>query len=731
MTKKDIFNARKKMSEFLDAGRLHDAFKVLRRMSEQNLTWEITDKIDAMEKTYSYMLEYAMQGADDPQRAEVYESLVDTLYNIADRLERKSQIAEAPELYYNTLRYYHRVNQNINIAELINKYNSLKSNSDPFSAVLENRKDETDELLKSKESIERDIFTMIWVSFPISESDYMSIKGEILSPVTKVYFKRLLVSALMLSLMQFYDERKLVLIMDAYALEDDMLSTTALVALLLSLYFNRERHLSTKVRAQLNSVRELPKWKTDLKSAFIELIRTRDTERITRKMREEVVPEMLKMAPKIKPDISNGKMDINDIEENPEWQDMLEKSGLANKMKELSEIQEEGGDVFMGTFAHLKAYSFFSEISNWFLPFHTDHSEVKKIGGDDNIIGELINTAFYLCDNDKYSFILSLSSIPQRQRDMMLSQMKTQNEGMAEMLNSTMQLAPTQRRHLINKYVQNLYRFFQLFRRKGDFNNPFKSEINLTQISSIAEDFYGDDTLRLVAEFYFKHKYYKEALSVFHLCEAETKNEAELYQKMGYCEQSIGNFESALEYYQRAEMLDNRSAWTIRRIAACYRLTGQYDRALEFYKRLDAMVPSNFTTTMMLAECYLRTGDLEQALKMYYKAHYLDEKSKVPLRPLAWTLMMAGQLDRSGELYVKVLADNPSGEDYLNLGHLNVLRHDYKQAVNNYKTAIQSEGWDKERFIKQMNVDFREIDNKYINDKTVALIIDSVLYSLD
>ena len=51
---------------------------------------------------------------------------------------------------------------------------------------------------------------------------------------------------------------------------------------------------------------------------------------------------------------------------------MMERSGLAEKLKEMSEIQEEGGDVMMGTFEHLKTFPFFSEPANWFLPFDTD-----------------------------------------------------------------------------------------------------------------------------------------------------------------------------------------------------------------------------------------------------------------------------------------------------------------------------------------------------------------------
>ena len=37
--------------------------------------------------------------------------------------------------------------------------------------------------------------------------------------------------------------------------------------------------------------------------------------------------------------------DINALEENPEWQEMLDKSGITDKLKELTDLQMEGADV--------------------------------------------------------------------------------------------------------------------------------------------------------------------------------------------------------------------------------------------------------------------------------------------------------------------------------------------------------------------------------------------------
>ena len=75
-------------------------------------------------------------------------------------------------------------------------------------------------------------------------------------------------------------------------------------------------------------------------------------------MNEELLPEMMKLGPSLYKKIRQEDLmnDINALEENPEWQEMLDKSGITDKLKELTDLQMEGADVFMSTFSHLKRF---------------------------------------------------------------------------------------------------------------------------------------------------------------------------------------------------------------------------------------------------------------------------------------------------------------------------------------------------------------------------------------
>ena len=88
---------------------------------------------------------------------------------------------------------------------------------------------------------------------------------------------------------------------------------------------------------------------------FLERIKSRETDKITKKMNEEIIPEMLKMNPGLNKKMSDDlhSLDINDLDYNPEWVEYLNESGIANKLKEISELQLDVADVLTRTFSNL------------------------------------------------------------------------------------------------------------------------------------------------------------------------------------------------------------------------------------------------------------------------------------------------------------------------------------------------------------------------------------------
>ena len=736
MTKNEIINNKNHIIRLLNCGRLYDAFAQLRYLSESVMVWEITDEIDQLEKSYQMMLNYAIQGVDDPARESFCKGIVRRMHELLYRVVRCRLLNEESTLYYSTLRF-EQMHPNDSLLKLIDAYNEVVDKTSIYNLITsQSGTQSSTETKKEKEQLEKRIFNRIWTTFPLNSEDEGVLNKVLASNAQSQNFQELLVSALLMGAIEFYDSRRLKLLLNAYANENQYVSVKALIAILLIMYRYNQRIVDDeKLINQINTIKEIANWNKDVKTAYLEFIRTRDTERISKKMQNELIPEMLKLRPDISKKIndSTAMIDMSSLEENPEWEELLNKSGITDKIKELSQLQEEGSDVFMSTFSHLKSFPFFSDIANWFLPFTLDHSLVSDtLGSDVSIVGDLIENAPYLCNSDKYSFLLSMGSIPQSQRQLMLSQFEQQRQAINDAgLSMSALTMPNQRQNMMNKYLQDLYRFFKLFRRKGEFIDPFAAPINLINLPLLSNDLDDIETLTLVAEFYFKRKYYIEALDVYLSLSEKMPPSAPIFQKIGYCYQQNGDIENALQNYEHAELLNAESLWTLRRIAACHRTLGHTQKALEYYKRVENSKSDDLNIALNMGHCYLELGNYEEAIKCYYKVEFLDEKSNRAWRPLAWSLLLSKDFSQSKNYYDKILNDNPTFEDFLNMGHLALAQGQIQDAINYYKKSIKDNKSEIEKLLKSLSEDEKHLEEIGINISMIPYIIDALLYSID
>ena len=739
MVNNEISQSRKRIETLILKHRLHDAFKELKNLCDSSMAWELSEELGRIEQSYRFMLKYAVDGVNDPHREEMYADLIANLYKLLDQIIRFRSIPDAFSLYYNTLRYNQKMLHATTIEQQIDLYAQKCDSASIFNLIIEQSGESTPDtaiIRTQKEELERQIFNHIWIAMPLSASDIVAINSAMSSQLLPIHFKELILSAVIMGLLEFYDENRLRILLDTYTIADDHISTRALIGIILSFALYPMRITGKKILSHIASVKEATSWSSDVKMAVMEFIRSYDTERVNRKMQDELIPEMLKLRPDINKKINDSMsiIDMSSIGENREWEELLQNSGLTDKLKELSELQEEGSDVFMSTFAQLKSYPFFSEISNWFLPFHLDHSVVvNSLGNNLTAVGQIIERAPFLCNGDKYSFVLSLSAVPEAGKQMMISQFESQMQAATEAGVSISMLSQGNfsRRNLINKNIQDLYRFFKLFRRKGEFKDPFKLVTDIFGNSLLADDLADVETMSLAAQFYFKRKYYTLAFEIFEAIADKTLPDAQLYQKMGYCCQQNQNMEQALTFYLQSELLNANGIWTLRRIAACYRLLNQPQKALEYYERVVALAPNDLNIALSYGHTLLDLNRFDEAIKQYYKVEFLDEKSTRAWRPLAWSLLLSRDFEQSRRYYDLILNDNPTAEDYLNMGHLALATIDYHKAINYYGKSLVAGGGDVESLSKALNDDIESLKLIGVQLEILPLIIDSVQYHLD
>ncbi len=695
--------------------------------------WNIRSEIARLRESYGYLRRYALDGADDPERDRMLDELSAGILAQSAAIMRLSQIEDSPRQYFSVLRY-EKLQTDSSVVALIDQYRKLTdelgmamlavsaSALSPSAAAVMRRHDD----------MRRRIFDLLWVSHPLSADDVEAVRRFILDKDVRVEYREHLMSAIMLGAMEYYDERRMILLAQAYLDGESGMEVRALVALVLAMWVQRKSLTGRSLRAVMDSVRERKGWREDLKMVFLNLVRTRDTDRISRTMNEEVIPKMMKLRPEILKkfkDIDNPE-DIASIEGNPEWEELLDKSGVADKLKELNDLQSEGSDVMLSTFRGLKTFPFFNQVSNWFLPFFTDQTEVAAILGDSaEDLGEIIDVAPLICDSDKYSMVFSLERLPRANRRMMLEQFRMQDINVAELRNTMLNPELTSRSNVANHFIHDLYRFFTLYRRKSEFVNPFASPINLAAVTMLSEDLTDTEALDAVGEFYFKHGYYAEALDVFSLLEAESSPSNARLQKMGYCHQQLGEVDKALECYRKSELLAPDSQWTRRRIAQCLKILGRHEEALPYYESIAAYRPDDLNIALNLGHTYLSLGKFDKALKCYFKVEYLEKGSHRSWRPIAWCSFVEGDYERADRYYDKILTDDkPTPSDYLNLGHLRLAQGRFHDAAGFYSRFLEANGGDISRLDAAIDSDIEYLRKANINPTMIAIVVDAAQY---
>ena len=719
----------RRVEKLVASHHLSAAFSELDSMSAAaSAPWEIRNTIDKLRESYRYLRRYALDGVTDPQRDEMLRGIGAGILKQSAAIIRGSKVDESPTLYFGNVRY-ERLQSDSNIPELVRKYR--EADGRVAMSMFSHQGDANNKHVEEHSRLLDRLFNLIWVSYPLSADDVEALIKLLTDDNIRIELREQLAGAVMLGALEYYDERRLIILAKLYLSRENGIELRALVLLLICLWMQRGALGGKQLIDVMGAVKELSGWREDLKMVFLNLVKTRDTARITRTMNEEVIPGMLKLRPEILKKFKdhNSLEDMNPEDMNPEWEELLAKSGVGEKLKELNDLQTEGGDVMLGTFSGLKGFPFFHKVSNWFAPFYTDQPDVAKVLDESAAdLGELIGMAPMICDNDKFSMVFSLGEIPSANRRMMLEQFKMQSVNLAELRNSKLNPELSDRNEQANRYIHDLYRFFTLFRRKMEFKNPFSSPINLAAIDLLADDFADAIALEAVGEFYFKRGYYSEAMDVFTLLFNSRKNDPQLMQKVGFCAQQSGEIADALDFYLKSELIKPNSLWTHRRIAQCYKLLGDHVKALEYYHKVAAAKPNDIGVALNMGHCYLTLENYSEALKCYYKVEYLDEGSRKALRPLAWCNFVTGDYERAHHYYAQVLDDEPTATDFLNVGHLRMAKKDFAGAALMYRNYMEAKGGNLEKLISAIASDKKYLSKAGVDPVMLDLVTDAAAY---
>ena len=736
MTESEIRKYKTNITSLLKNARLYEAFAEFDKLLNANPNWEISEDLSKLQMSYKYMLMYMAQGTADPQKEQIYNNILLSLYGLLDRYCHHLMLIYSHSQYYAIRQDFSK--SNARIAIMLERYNAECQKYQLYLDVPENNTDKKQlaELKHNVEKTETKLFNYIWTSYRPDTGELESLKNFLYKPDVSDEVKSLLISAIFLNLNNSYDENLLLLLFDLYLLynNNDELAIRLMCCIFLLLHkYNDIAILSTPIKNHIQTLKDDSNFNDALELIILQFIKSCDTDKLTKMMQEEFLPGLMNASSGFMKNLKKQKIDLNDIteiESNPEWEEFLEKSGFANKIKELNEIQMDGGDVFLGTFSKLKTFPFFHDVSNWFVPFSTNHSAIMASSiADNKLIMNIISNARFLCDSDRFSFCLSIDSIPATQKEAMLTQFDAQNEMLDEIKQVETIDTKTPLKQIIANYMQDLYRFFNLYNRRTEFDNPFTG--NILNTSILNHVILKSDNLILIGEYYLKRKYYNLALTFF-LKEIEVADnyQPNIIQKIGFCYQNLKMYDKAITYYSKYDLFDNTNLWNIKHIAASFKAAGNIEKALEYYRKAESIASDNLSVCLNIGHCLLELNKVDDALKYYFKVNYLKPSDNKTLRPIAWCLFLQKKFIQSEEYYNKILTSSPTAEDYMNYGHLKLVQNNIKDAINAYAECVKLSGKDFSKFASDFNNDSKYLSANGIASHDMALILDIVHYNI-
>ena len=706
--------------------RLDLAIDLLEQLYVQRPTLIGHSELEAVKNDYQLMVDYMERGFTDDKRASLYLSLLQRLYRVAADLEISWRCKNVI-VYVDAFRISDHLNTSHDFIRSV--LESFVSDVAMLSLLPEaERTEKAKDLYDRHQVFVNRLFNTLWTSCQWSDDDCAFYAGLMLSPMVDVVDQQLLVSAVTLGAMNQFDINKFKALTTVYQQStDERVRQRALVGWVLSVFegmdiFPEQDEIIRKLCENKDTIRELY-------ALQIQFFYSQDTEKDNEKLQRDIMPYLVEGS-----NITIGRLGIVEKEEdsleNILNQDAEDKrmEQMEEKVRKMMEMQKQGSDIYFGGFRQMKRFPFFNDLANWFTPFYIDHpalrTTIERIG-QPNILQTITNQGNF-CESDKYSLAFAMESIinqiPGNIKEMMGS------EGAFAPMGTTLDKSnPT---YICRAYIQDLYRFFRLYRSSNELINPFidnhKSSFVADTFFFVYKSFIGtglDEYKMRLALYLYKHKNMDklvELMSTFHV---EDTNYNIL---MGYINLYFGKPDVAYQIFNMVLQEDTENQWALKGMARAAMDCEDYDTAEHTYSQLLRLEPDNINYAVKRCVTLLKTERYAEAREGLFRLDYQYPDNMNVKRVFAWTMLLDKSLDKASQLYDRILSDAPMAEDYLNSGYCWWAKGNIGQAKNSFQAWITMTKGNKDRLLEEIRNDQKVLDLYGITEIDCLLMVNLI-----
>ena len=644
------------------------------------------DRLEDIAADYSRMKEFMLRGYADTQREELYMNC----------LRRTYSLIQDVELHWLCLNRSVFANARQAAAGLNQSHDFIRSVLEGFVsdvAMLSLDGDEAGE--KRRQLYERHyqfldrLFSALLVSPQWSEQEAQFYKQLFLSPTIDAADASYLVSAVFISNLHLFDFHKFWLLNQLFNhTAPDHLRQRALVGWALSMP-TRQQVLYPAL-SQMMALATLDKQQCEeLAGLQKQIFLCMNAEKDHQVLERDVLPTLIKNN-----NLRIDRFGISEKDDDP-MQDILHPEAADEAMEEVErsirrmmDMERQGADIYFGGFSRMKGFPFFSTLAHWFCPFSISHPSLSQLFGKTNgtrfVENLMLGGAF--CDSDKYSLCFGMAQIidrlPANVREMIGSA-----DALGPMISDERRNSPAYIRRM---YLQDLYRFFNLYSRRTELHNPFaRADSPAKPLPAL---FVANPNIACkmmpgqsidVAMFLFGQKHYGLCEQLLQAIGTENTFPPSYYLLQALLNTERNHLPQARQYYQQVLALEPDNQKAMKGLARLCLTMGDYAQACTLYGQLKEQNPTSRVLAANHGIALIGKGETAEAVKLLYQFYYEypdDERIK---RVLAWALLNDGKYADAQRMYEQLLeSSKPLPADCLNCGYCHWLMGDLSKAAD-------------------------------------------------
>lgn len=662
---------------------LKHAIEQLKSLFDEHPSLIGHDEYQSLSNSYELLLHYMREGINDPKRSDLFLRLMQDAWKITANITMAYRCKN--ETLY--IKEFHS-SDHLNMS-----HDFLRSVLEDYvtSSAMLTLQTETEQQQQGSMLAERHItflcrlFAQIFVSLQWTDNDREFFVDLVLSPTIDQRDQQLLVSAISMALWHLFDSKKMLVLIDIYKkTENEEIRQRALVGWAFAL------HAVPDIFPEVNNaISEL--WNNDNVRADIEQLQKQvflcmkadDDYRTIQNQYMPGITDSMSIRFKSGKLIEDEEDPLRDILHPEAEEDAMSKS--EENIRKIWDMQKQGSDINFGGFSHMKNFTFFNEIANWFMPFRYDHPGIQSMQGSINeyrhFLDAIVNHGM-LCQSDRYSFVLGIMSVINRIPESLRDTLKQ-----SDIPFSSMEPDSVTKPHIIRRlYMQDVYRFFRLCHQRSDRFTPFTMDGNMpglfiTSDIIVALNAHNNNMPANVAHMLYSNKMYTILEKLLDRYDHQDGTNIDFRLLKGYTYMRTGENSDAFEVF--SSILKDDPINTTAMIGLAQSATGINDFATAYkaYSQLLMLGSQKKSYKINFCISAMESGHNEEARKTLAELFYKYPEDARVRRLMGWNALSTVDLEEAQHHYSYLLDHEPKAEDYLNAGYLAWFNADIKAAI--------------------------------------------------